>query len=94
MKRLRWPPPPDGGPRSSGPGPSAPRSGRPTLPMPPTQLIETPHGGRIEQLVTGVVEAAEVVNADMVTTEEPKAVEAGATPTPKPRKRATRPADQ
>jgi heparin binding hemagglutinin HbhA len=32
-----------------------------------------------------------VVNADMVTTEEPKAVEA-AEPAPKPRKRATRPA--
>ena len=53
MKRLRWPPPPDGGPRSSGPGPSAPRSGRPTLPMPPTELIATPRGGRLEQLVTG-----------------------------------------
>ena len=41
---------------------------------------------------TGVIEAAEVVNADMVTTEEPKAVEAAAAATPKPRKRATRPA--
>jgi len=60
VKRLRWPPPPDGGPRSSGPGPSAPRSGRPTLPMPPTQLIETPHGGRLEQLVTGVGEPVTV----------------------------------
>jgi len=42
---------------------------------------------------TGVVEAAEVVNADMVTTEEPKAVEAADTAeaaTPKPRKRATK----
>ena len=37
---------------------------------------------------TGVVEAAEVVNADMETTEEPKAVEA--VPTPKPRKRVTK----
>jgi hypothetical protein len=38
---------------------------------------------------TGVVEAAEVVNADMVTTEEPKAVEAAAAATePKARKRA------
>ena len=38
---------------------------------------------------TGVVEAAEVVNADMVTTEEPKAVEAAAADTePKARKRA------
>ena len=40
---------------------------------------------------TGVVEAADVVNADMVTTEEPKAVEAGAAASePKPRKRATK----
>jgi 3-oxoadipate enol-lactonase len=60
VKRLRWPPPPDGGPRSSGPGPSAPRSGRPTLPMPPTELIETPHGGRLEQLVTGAGEPVTV----------------------------------
>ena len=38
---------------------------------------------------TGVVEAAEVVNADMETTEEPKAVEsAEAAAAPKPRKRA------
>ena len=42
---------------------------------------------------TGVVEAADVVNADIETTEEPavKAVEAAETaaPAPKPRKRAT-----
>jgi heparin binding hemagglutinin HbhA len=37
---------------------------------------------------TGVIEAADVVNADMETTEEPKAVEAAAAP--KPRKRATK----
>jgi heparin binding hemagglutinin HbhA len=38
---------------------------------------------------TGVIEAAEVVNADMVTTEEPKAVEAAAAATePTARKRA------
>ena len=60
MKHLRWPPPPDGGPRSSGPSPSAPRSGRPTVPLPPTQLIATPHGGRLEQLVTGVGEPVTV----------------------------------
>ncbi|HEU4347829.1 MAG TPA: hypothetical protein VFR35_08580 [Actinoplanes sp.] len=45
---------------------------------------------------TGVVEAADVVNADMVTTEEPKAIStAEAATTPKPRKRATKatPAD-
>jgi heparin binding hemagglutinin HbhA len=40
---------------------------------------------------TGVIEAADVVNADMETTEEPKAVEAApATPAAKPRKRATK----
>jgi heparin binding hemagglutinin HbhA len=53
------------------------------------------HGERV--VGTGVVEAADVVNADMVTTEEPKAVEAAAAATaaaetPKPRKRTTRPA--
>ncbi|MEU4213902.1 hypothetical protein [Actinoplanes sp. NPDC026623] len=49
------------------------------------------HGERV--VGTGVVEAADVVNADMVTTTEPKAVEAAAAEsTPKPRKRATRPA--
>ena len=49
------------------------------------------HGERV--VGTGVVQAADVVNADMVTTEEPKAVEAGeaASDEPKPRKR-TRPA--
>jgi len=40
---------------------------------------------------TGVIEAADVVNADMVTTEEPKAVEgAAAASSPTPRKRATK----
>jgi hypothetical protein len=49
------------------------------------------HGERV--VGTGVVEAADVVNADMVATAEPKAVEAAAAEsTPKPRKRATRPA--
>jgi hypothetical protein len=39
----------------------------------------------------GVVEAADVVNADIETTEEPKAVEsAEAAPAPKPRKRAAK----
>ena len=41
---------------------------------------------------TGVIEAAEVVNADMEVTEEPKAVTAAEAPAPKPRKRAARPA--
>jgi heparin binding hemagglutinin HbhA len=43
---------------------------------------------------SGVVDAADVVNADLTTTEAPKAVEAAkaAEPTtPKPRKRATKP---
>jgi heparin binding hemagglutinin HbhA len=40
---------------------------------------------------TGVIEAAEVVNDDMVTTEEPKAVEAAeAASAAKPRQRATK----
>jgi 3-oxoadipate enol-lactonase len=34
--------------------------GRPTLPSPPTELIETPHGVRLEQLVTGVGEPVTV----------------------------------
>ncbi|MDT4990171.1 MAG: 3-oxoadipate enol-lactonase [Actinoplanes sp.] len=54
MRNLRWPPRPEGGPRSQGPGPSGPRSGRPTLPGPPTELINTPSGVRLEQLITGV----------------------------------------
>jgi hypothetical protein len=41
---------------------------------------------------TGVVGAADVVNADLETTEEPKAVEA-AKPAPKPRKRVTKPTE-
>lgn len=40
---------------------------------------------------TGVVDAADVVNADIEATEAPKAVEA-APATPKPRKRAAKPA--
>jgi heparin binding hemagglutinin HbhA len=48
------------------------------------------HGERV--VGTGVVEAADVVNADLTTTETPKAVEAAADKSePKPRKR-TRPA--
>ncbi|MEV6600641.1 alpha/beta hydrolase [Actinoplanes sp. NPDC051346] len=54
MVRLRRPPPPDGGPRTPGPGPTAPRTGRPTLPAPRTDLVDTPHGVRLEQLVSGV----------------------------------------
>ena len=54
MRDFRWPPPPDGGPRTYGPGPSAPRTGRPTLPEPDTELIATPHHVRLERLVSGV----------------------------------------
>ncbi|GLY96921.1 alpha/beta hydrolase [Actinoplanes sp. NBRC 103695] len=54
MRSFRWPPPPDGGPRTWGPGPTGPRTGRPTLPTPPTELIATPSGPRLEQLATGV----------------------------------------
>ena len=53
MSRFRWPPPPDGGPRTWGPSPSGPRTGRPTLPAPPTEMIRTPEGVRLEQLISG-----------------------------------------
>lgn len=53
MRDFRWPPPPDGGPRTYGPGPSAPRAGRPTLPETPTELIDTPHRVRLERFVAG-----------------------------------------
>lgn len=53
MRSFRWPPPPDGGPRTWGPGPGAPRTGRPALPEPETELVTTPHGVRLERLVTG-----------------------------------------
>jgi 3-oxoadipate enol-lactonase len=48
------PPPPDGGPRLQRPDPSGPRSGRPILPSPTTEIITTPAGVRLEQLTTGV----------------------------------------
>ncbi|MBE1486721.1 alpha/beta fold hydrolase [Plantactinospora soyae] len=60
MRDFRWPPPPDGGPRTYGPGPTAPRSGRPALPDPETELVTTPHGVRLERLVTGEGDAATV----------------------------------
>ncbi|MFC0008132.1 alpha/beta fold hydrolase [Micromonospora siamensis] len=53
MRSFRWPPPPDGGPRTWGPGPGGPRTGRPALPEPETELVATPHGVRLERLVTG-----------------------------------------
>lgn len=52
MRRF-GPPPPDGGPRLHRADPTGPRSGRPTLPGPPTELIVTPSGVRLEQVVTG-----------------------------------------
>ena len=60
MRDFRWPPPPDGGPRTYGPGPSAPRTGRPALPDPETELVATPHGVELERLVTGAGEPATV----------------------------------
>jgi 3-oxoadipate enol-lactonase len=60
VRDFRWPPPPDGGPRTYGPGPTAPRSGRPALPDPETELVATPHGVRLERLVTGVGDPATV----------------------------------
>lgn len=60
MRDFRWPPPPDGGPRTYGPGPTAPRTGRPTLPEPPTELIATPHGVHLERLIAGVGEPVTV----------------------------------
>lgn len=53
MRRF-GPPPPDGGPRLHRADPTGPRSGRPTLPGPPTELISTPSGVRLEELTTGV----------------------------------------
>ncbi len=54
MIRRFGPPPPDGGPRLQRPGPTGPRSGRPTLPSAPTEFVLTPTRVRLEQLVTGV----------------------------------------
>lgn len=60
MRSFRWPPPPDGGPRTLGPGPTAPRTGRPTLPTPPTELVRLASGVRLEQLTSGVGEPVTV----------------------------------
>jgi 3-oxoadipate enol-lactonase len=53
VRDFRWPPPPDGGPRTYGPGPTAPRGGRPATPEIPTELIATPHGVHLERFLTG-----------------------------------------
>jgi 3-oxoadipate enol-lactonase len=58
--RRFGPPPPDGGPRLHRADPTGPRSGRPTLPSPPTEIITTPSGVRLEQLVAGVGEPVTV----------------------------------
>ncbi|MGC4748854.1 alpha/beta fold hydrolase [Micromonospora sp. DT201] len=60
MRGFRWPPPPDSGPRTWGPGPGGPRTGRPALPEPETELVTTPHGVRLERLVTGTGEPVTV----------------------------------
>lgn len=57
---LRWPPPPGGVPGPYGPGNSAPRTGRPALPSPPTELVPTPHGVTLECLATGAGEPVTV----------------------------------
>jgi 3-oxoadipate enol-lactonase len=54
VRDFRWPPPPAAGPSTYGPGPTAPFSGRPTLPEPDTSLLTTPHGAELEYLISGV----------------------------------------
>jgi 3-oxoadipate enol-lactonase len=49
---FRWPPPPDGRP-DQPPVSRGPRGGRPTLPLPPTALVATPHGVELEVFATG-----------------------------------------
>lgn len=52
---LRWPPPPEGFPRRYGkPRNSAPSVGRPLPPTLPTEIVDTPHGVRLERLLTGI----------------------------------------
>jgi 3-oxoadipate enol-lactonase len=50
------PPPPDGGPRSQRSDRTGPRSGRPTLPGPATEVVTLASGVRVEQLTTGTGE--------------------------------------
>ncbi|GIJ74446.1 alpha/beta fold hydrolase [Virgisporangium ochraceum] len=49
---FRWPPPPDGRPDQPSNN-RGPRGGRPTLPLPPTTLVGTPHGVELEIFATG-----------------------------------------
>jgi 3-oxoadipate enol-lactonase len=60
VRDFRRPPPPDGGPRPYSAGRTAPRTGRPTLPEPPTELVATPHEVTLERLITGVGEPTTV----------------------------------
>ncbi|WP_373315505.1 alpha/beta fold hydrolase [Actinoplanes campanulatus] len=53
MRNRFGPPPPDGGPRLQRMDRSGPRTGRPTLPGPATELVTLSSGVRVEQLVTG-----------------------------------------
>ncbi|GAA4593882.1 pimeloyl-ACP methyl ester carboxylesterase [Actinoplanes octamycinicus] len=53
MRGRFGPPPPDGGPRLQRADRTGPRSGRPTLPGPATELVTLPSGVRVEQLITG-----------------------------------------
>ncbi|GIF11093.1 alpha/beta fold hydrolase [Actinoplanes teichomyceticus] len=53
MRARFGPPPPDGGPRLQRVDRTGPRSGRPTLPGPATELVALPSGVRVEQLITG-----------------------------------------
>ncbi|WIM96121.1 alpha/beta hydrolase [Actinoplanes oblitus] len=56
MRARFGPPPPDGGPRLQRVDRTGPRSGRPTLPGPATELVTLPSGVRVEQLITGAGE--------------------------------------
>jgi 3-oxoadipate enol-lactonase len=54
MPQFRWPPPPERDPRRGGLNRPPQQPGRrPPLPAPPTTLVPTPHGVRLEQLITG-----------------------------------------
>ncbi|WP_203743382.1 alpha/beta fold hydrolase [Actinoplanes cyaneus] len=56
MRKRFGPPPPDGGPRLQRVDRTGPRSGRPTLPGPATEMVTLPSGVRLEQLTTGAGE--------------------------------------
>ncbi|GLY03220.1 alpha/beta fold hydrolase [Actinoplanes sp. NBRC 101535] len=60
MRGRFGPPPPDGGPRLQRMDRTGPRTGRPTLPVPATEVVLLPSGVRVEQLVTGTGEPVTV----------------------------------